>query len=286
MHDPDPALKLYVAPLPEQTPMPWEVIAQDRVARDILPQLPPGESLSVMFPAYNDAHTIGSLVDWSAKILARVASDYEIIVVNDGSPDQTVAVLADRQQKYPFLRVVTHEKNRGYGAALRSGFAAASKTHVFYTDGDGQYDPTELVVLLPQMVEGVGMVNGYKLKRSDNWVRVVVGRSYHWSAKFLFGLPIRDTDCDFRLMRRAVLESLTLTSNSGSICPELVFEMKNSKMKIMEAVVHHYPRVSGTSQFFKPKKIIASLGKLLALWHKLILWRTGGRVLRALGLRK
>ncbi|WP_395094972.1 glycosyltransferase family 2 protein [Armatimonas sp.] len=270
----------------EQTPMPWEPVAQDRAGRDILPRLPEGESLSVVFPAYNDAHTIGALVDWSAKILARVASDYEIIVVNDGSLDETAAVLASRQEKYPFLRVVSHEKNGGYGTALRSGFEAASKTYLFYTDGDGQYDPTELVLLLPQMIEGVGMVNGYKLKRGDSWVRVVVGRTYHWTAKLLFGLPVRDIDCDFRLMRLSVLRSLTLTSSSGSICTELVFEVKNSKMQIVEAPVHHYPRVSGASQFFKPTKILASLGKLLALWRKLILWRFGGRVLRALGLRK
>ena len=266
--------------------MPWESAAQDRVQRDTLPHLPEGESLSVVFPAYNDASTIGSLVDWSAKILARVASDYEIIVVNDGSLDDTAVTLADRLRKYPFLRVVTHDTNRGYGAALRSGFAAARKTYVFYTDGDGQYDPTELVLLIPPMCESVGMVNGYKLKRGDSWVRVVVGRLYHGTARFLFALPIRDIDCDFRLMRTDVLRSLTLTSSSGSICTELVFEMKNSRTQIVEAPVHHYPRVCGESQFFRPRKILASLGKLLALWCKLILWRTGGRILRALGLRK
>ena len=206
-------------------------------------------------------------------------------MVNDGSPDGTADVLAERQRLYPFLRVVTHASNQGYGAALRSGFAAATKSHVFYTDGDGQYDPTEVASLIPALGEN-GMVNGYKLYRGDGKLRHVVGRAYHHTARLLFGLPLRDTDCDFRLIRRDVLSSLHLTSSSGSICCELVWQMKNSKMSLAEVGVHHYPRVSGTSQFFKLSKITASLQKLLQLWWRLVISPFGGRILRSLGLRK
>ena len=133
-----------------QSILPWEEAAEARLQRDDLPRLPEGCGLTMMFPAYNDAHTIGALVDYSARVLPKLASDFEIVVVNDGSPDATADVLAERQRLYPFLRVVTHASNQGYGAALRSGFAAATKSHVFYTDGDGQYDPTEVASLIPR----------------------------------------------------------------------------------------------------------------------------------------
>jgi glycosyltransferase involved in cell wall biosynthesis len=268
-----------------QSILPWEEDAARRLAQGDLPRLPEGCGLTAMFPAYNDAHTIGALIDFSARLLPQVTSDFEIVVVNDGSQDATSEVLARRRALYPFLRVVTHETNRGYGAALRSGFAAASKSHVFYTDGDGQYDPTELTALIPAMGEN-GMVNGYKLYRGDGFLRHVVGRTYHYTARALFGLPLRDTDCDFRLIRRDVLTSLNLTSDSGSICCELVWQMKNSTLPIAEVGVRHYPRVSGTSQFFRPANIAASLRKLLQLWGKLVLGPFGGRVLRTLRLRR
>lgn len=268
-----------------QNEMPWQEVADRRLSEPPAGRLPGGAGLSVMFPAYNDAHTIGALIDYAARTLPRVTDDFEIVVVNDGSADATSEVLADRQSQYPFLRVITHAQNRGYGAALRSGFAAASKSHVFYTDGDGQYDPTELEALIPALGEN-GMVNGYKLRRGDNLTRLVVGRLYHHTARLLFRLPIRDTDCDFRLMRRDVLTSLKLTADSGAICCELVWQMKNSKLPITEVGVHHYPRVSGSSQFFKPAKILASLKKLIALWWRLVLSPFGGRILRALGLRR
>ncbi len=265
--------------------MPWQDAAESRLSQNDLPRLPEGTGLSVVFPAYNDAHTIGALIDYSARLLERISSNFEIVVVNDGSEDATGEVLAQRQSVYPFLRVVTHPKNRGYGAALRSGFDAARKSLVFYTDGDGQYDPTELLSLIPALGENA-LVNGYKLRRSDSSLRKIIGRLYHHAARLLFRLPIRDTDCDFRLMRRDVLSSLTLTSDSGAICPELVWQMKHSGAPIAEVGVGHYPRVSGSSQFFRLPRIWASLQKLLVLWWQLVLSPFGGRVLRALGLRR
>jgi glycosyltransferase involved in cell wall biosynthesis len=222
-----------------------------------------------MFPAYNDGETIGKLVDYSAELLPRITDDYEIVVVNDGSPDHTAEVLAERARRYPFLQVVTHSVNRGYGAALRAGFTAATKELVFYTDGDGQYDPTELVELLPH-IEGCAVVNGYKIKRGDNWTRVVVGRLYHWTAKLMFGLVVRDVDCDFRLIRRDALTSIQLTSLKGSICAELVRKIQDAGFLIREVPVHHYERMSGHSQFFRIRRIVPSLLMLGRLWHELV----------------
>src|SRR5690606_15781 len=122
--------------------------------------------------------------------------DFEIIVVNDGSADYTSLVLEETAKRYPEMRVVTHESNRGYGAALRSGFSAAAKEWVFYTDGDSQYNPLELVDLVNALRDDVDMVNGYKLSRNDSFMRIVIGRAYHYFVKFMFGIRIRDVDCD------------------------------------------------------------------------------------------
>jgi glycosyltransferase involved in cell wall biosynthesis len=265
----------------EQCSMPWEAVARRRLSQPAMPSLRPGLGLTVMFPAYNDADTIGKLVDYSARLLPRITDDYEIVVVNDGSPDHTAEVLAERAERYPFLKVVTHPTNRGYGSALRSGFAAATKELVFYTDGDGQYDPTELVELLPH-IEGCGVVNGYKIKRGDNLTRVVVGRLYHWTAKLMFSLVVRDVDCDFRLIRRDVLTSIQLTSSKGSICAEFVRKVQEAGFQIREVPVHHYERVSGRSQFFQFRRVLPSLLMLARLWHDLVFLPTLRRPVRYL----
>ena len=169
-------------------------------------------SLSVFFPAYNDAPSLPALIDNTFAVLAPRFEDFEVIVVNDGSFDNTGEVLEQLRQKYgPRMRVVTHPENRGYGGALRSGFAAATKDAVFYTDGDGQYDVRELPKLLELMAPGVGLVNGYKMERNDPWHRIWIGSIYNRFARFLFGIRIRDVDCDFRLIRRNLLDDIQLT---------------------------------------------------------------------------
>ena len=151
------------------------------------------ESISVFFPAYNDSKTIGALVENALALLPAVTEDFEVIVVNDGSSDDTASILECLRIANPErLRIITHEKNRGYGGALRSGFAAATKDLVFYTDGDGQYDPSELTVLVKKMTGRVGLVNGFKMWRCDPWHRVAVGWLYNRFARFIFGIRLRD----------------------------------------------------------------------------------------------
>ena len=167
---------------------------------------PPG--LSVFFPAYNDAGTIASLVMTALMTAETLTPDYEVIVINDGSADRTAEILDELARVYPRLRVVHHVRNRGYGGALRSGFATASKDWVFYTDGDGQYDPAEMTVLWERSGDDVDLVNGYKISRSDPFHRIVIGRVYHHTVKLLFGLRVRDVDCDFRLLRRTMFDRI------------------------------------------------------------------------------
>ena len=132
-------------------------------------------SISVFFPAYNDAGTIASMIVLADRTLRRLTEDYEIIVVNDGSRDHTAQVLSEMESIYPSLRIIHHSSNRGYGSALRTGFASASRDWIFYTDGDAQYDVRELEKLVPMMTDDIEVVNGYKTSRSDPIHRIIVG---------------------------------------------------------------------------------------------------------------
>lgn len=238
-------------------------------------------SISVFFPAYNDAHTIGGLVRDALAVLREHASDYEVIVVNDGSRDETGAVLADLEKEHaPFLRVVTHARNRGYGGALRSGFAAASKELVFYTDGDGQYDVKELPKLLAEMRSDVCLVNGFKLVRQDPRHRIWIGNVYNAFSRFLFQIGIRDIDCDFRLIRRRMLKDAELQSTSGTICIELVRKLELTGYRTVEVGVSHYPRLHGRSQFFRVRALAETLRQILLLYYRVVilpLFKAGSR---------
>jgi glycosyltransferase involved in cell wall biosynthesis len=227
-------------------------------------------SLSVFFPAYNDAPSLPGLIARTFEVLEAHVADYEVIVVNDGSRDQTAQVLEElRAAHAPCLRVITHPENLGYGGALRSGFRAATREFVFYTDGDGQYDVGELPSLLALAGPSTGLVNGYKLERHDPRHRVWIGKIYHFCARLLFRIRIRDIDCDYRLIRRELLDRMQLTSTSGAICVELVRKLELSGYQVAEIGVHHYPRQHGRSQFFRVRSVASTLIQLLRLWVRL-----------------
>ena len=228
-------------------------------------------SLSIFFPAYNDAGTIASLALVAHMTARQVTDDYEVIVVNDCSPDHTGELLDEMARHFTWLRVVHHPANRGYGGALRTGFATASKDLVFYTDGDAQYDPREMVKLYQALTPGVDFANGYKIGRSDPLHRKVIGKAYHLFVRTLFGLRLRDVDCDFRLMRRAIFEKVTLTRSSGVICVELMKKVQDHGFRIVEVPVHHYHRSYGRSQFFNVRRVGRTLVDLLRLWVELVL---------------
>jgi glycosyltransferase involved in cell wall biosynthesis len=231
-------------------------------------------SLSVFFPAYNDAPSIPVLVRKTFAVLREHVDDYEVIVVNDGSRDQTGEVLEELRREFsPLMRVVTHPENRGYGGALRSGFAAATKECVFYTDGDGQYDVGELPGLLQRMRPETGLVNGYKLERQDPAHRIWIGNVYNFCARLLFRIQIRDIDCDYRLIRRSLLEEIHLTSTSGAVCVELVRKLELSGCEVAEIGVHHFPRLYGRSQFFRLRSLARTFLQLLRLWLRLVVFR-------------
>lgn len=233
-----------------------------------LGKLPERPGITAFFPAYNDAATIEVLVSRMAEVLQKLTDDYEVIVVDDGSVDETANVVERAMMEVPNLRLVRHPRNRGYGAALRSGFAAATKELVFYTDGDGQYDVGELPLLYAKRNEG-DIVNGYKIKRSDPLYRVVGGKAYNFIARALFGLRVRDVDCDFRLIRKEALQRIELESKGGSICVELVKKLQDKDFTFVEVPVHHYKRTSGRSRFFNLRNLVEMAGSLARLWWRL-----------------
>jgi glycosyltransferase involved in cell wall biosynthesis len=227
-------------------------------------------SISVFFPAYNDAESIALLISEALTVLPMLTDDYEVIVVNDGSTDATGAVLNEIARTLPDVKVIHHTRNKGYGGALLSGFRAACKELIFYTDGDGQYDVRELLALHPLLTSKVDVVNGYKVKRADAGRRKLLGAAYNQMARLLFSIPIRDVDCDFRLMRRSILRRIELISTSGAICVEMVHKLHRAGCAFIEVPVQHYPRLHGYSQFFTPKRVARTTFDLLSLWLRIV----------------
>jgi glycosyltransferase involved in cell wall biosynthesis len=230
-------------------------------------------SLSVFFPAYNDSGTIASMVIRAVKAAAELTPDFEIIVVDDGSADGTAEIADELARTYPQVRAVHHPINRDYGAALQTGFRSATKDLIFYTDGDAQYDPAELALLWVKMSPEIDLVNGYKISRADPLHRIVIGRVYHYTVSVLFGLKLRDVDCDFRLMRRAIFERINLEKTSGIICVEMMKKIQDGGYRIAEVPVHHYHRAFGRSQFFNFRRLLRTGRDLLLLWHALVVRR-------------
>lgn len=204
----------------------------------------PLSSLSVFFPAQNEAGNIERVVRSALEICAPLTGVLEVIVVDDGSTDETPEIVAVLGQSDPRVRLVRHEVNRGYGGALKSGLAAATGDYIFYTDGDGQFDIHEIVALVP-LLKQADLIAGYRIHRSDPWYRLVNARLYHWLIHALFGLKMKDVDCAFKLIKRAVVDSLKLTSEGALISAEFLLRAQRSGFRIVEVGVHHYPRQWG-----------------------------------------
>jgi glycosyltransferase involved in cell wall biosynthesis len=233
----------------------------------------PGNKLSIsaFFPAHNDAGTIPSMVMTVRLALRELTDDYEIVVVNDSSKDHTALLLDELARLYPHeVRIIHHPQNRGYGGALRTGFSSSTKDWIFYTDGDAQYDPRELKVLAAMVTPEVDLINGWKIERHDPIYRIIIGRIYQHIIKFAFNLKLKDVDCDFRLMRRAIFDKVELTYDSGVICVEMMKKIQDAGFSLMETPVHHFYRAYGKSQFFNFPRLIQVARDLFKLWWQLV----------------
>lgn len=229
-------------------------------------------SITIFFPCYNDSKTIGTLVEDAFNVARKITSDYEILVINDGSTDSSAKVLEKLAKRHKKVKIITHERNLGYGAALKTGFKQATKDLIFYTDGDGQYDVKELPLLLSLMTKDVNFVNGIKMTRHDPSYRIILGNLYSFITRWTFYFPIYDVDCDFRLIRKDLVKKLNLENSSGAICVELVKKSQRAGAKFRQVSVHHYRRRWGQSQFFRPERLLSTFWELTNLWIKIMVF--------------
>ncbi|HLD07282.1 MAG TPA: glycosyltransferase family 2 protein [Candidatus Nanoarchaeia archaeon] len=208
------------------------------------------KSLSVFFPAYNDEGTIGKLVQEAAVLLPGIVDDYEIIVVDDCSPDSSGRIADALAKKNKHIRVIHHQENRGAGGALLTGYRSASKEYVFYTDGDAQYNLQEVRNLIPYLQKS-DVIVGYRKKRQDPFIRILFSRIYHILLFFLFGLHLRDVDCSFKLIRKSLIDQVNIRAKTGFVDAELMWRLQQMRQRIIELPVTHYPRPVGRTQFFR-----------------------------------
>ena len=224
-----------------------------------------------MLPAYNEEVIIERTVRHVADVLASLANDFEVIVTNDGSHDRTGAVLADLQRRAPELnlRVVTHPHNRGYGAALASGFDAASKDLIFLTDGDKQFDVRELRDFLPAMDGQTDLVIGWRRNRADPPMRKLNALGWKMLVNLLFGYTARDVDCAFKLFRRRVWQSLTVYARGATFSAEFLIKARRLGFRVKELPVSHFPRTAGSPTGARPAVIVRAFVELFRLWRNL-----------------
>jgi glycosyltransferase involved in cell wall biosynthesis len=225
-------------------------------------------NISVFFPCYNEEKNIEKLLTNSLNFLPTIAYEYEVIVVDDGSIDSTLKIAQIFSRENPHVKIVHHEINRGYGAALRSGFENCSKNYIFFTDGDNQFDITEMTKLLPY-IRDYDIVAGYRLKRRDNFIRKINEFNFNRLIRLLFGLKVRDLNCAFKIYKKEVIKSLKLRSTLAFINSELLIRAKEKGFTIKEVGITHYPRQWGTQTGANVKVILGSLFELFKLRREL-----------------
>lgn len=226
-----------------------------------------GLSLSVVLPAYNEEALIEQTILQIHYVVSNLVDDFEIIVTNDGSRDQTGAVLASLADRYPTLplHVVTHERNRGYGAALASGFDAANKDWIFFTDGDSQFDVADLASFLAVLDEQTDLVIGWRRRRADTRIRLLNARLWNQLIRWLFGYTARDVDCAFKLFRREVWKSISVRSRGATFSAEFLIRARRQGYRVKELPVSHFPRAAGSATGANPRVIARAIKELLVL---------------------
>ena len=221
-------------------------------------------SISVFFPCYNEQDNLARVVQQALSILERLKSDFEIIIVDDGSSDRTGQIADGLAGQNDRVKVVHHGTNLGYGAALQSGFKAATKELVFYTDGDGQFDINEMPPLLGLM-EQYDIVSCFRLNRQDNLMRKINGWCWTKLVCLLFGMKIRDIDCAFKLYKREIFDNIKVVSTGALIDAEILARAVRKGYRIRQQGIHHYPRTAGAQTGANLRVILRAFKELLKL---------------------
>jgi glycosyltransferase involved in cell wall biosynthesis len=221
-------------------------------------------SITIFFPCYNEEHNIERVTREALDVAGRLFDDYEIIIVNDGSRDNTGAIADRLAKENPFVRVIHHEHNKGYGAALRTGFENATKELVFYTDGDGQFKIEEITKLLP-LIDKYDIVSGYRIRRQDSLIRKINAFMWGLLVNALFKINVSDVDSAFKLYKRKIFDEITLTSQGALIDTEIFAKARAKGYTITEVGVNHYPRVAGEQTGAKLSVIFKAFKELFKL---------------------
>jgi glycosyltransferase involved in cell wall biosynthesis len=222
------------------------------------------KSISVFFPCYNEQENVGRTVEKALIVLEKLDADFEIIIVDDGSSDGTRQIAEEITHRDGRVRVVHHQRNLGYGAALQSGFKAATKELVFYTDGDGQFDINEMPPLL-ELVEQYDIVSCYRLNRRDSSIRKINGWCWTKLVCLLFGLKIRDIDCAFKLYKKEIFDNIELSSTGALIDTEILARAVGKGYRLTQKGVHHYPRTAGAQSGANLRVVLRAFKELFKL---------------------
>ena len=229
------------------------------------------KSLSVFFPVYNEEDNITSLIQKTVAVLEKLKLEYEILIINDGSSDNTKEVAENIAKQNSKIRVINHPKNLGYGEALKSGFSNAKYDTIVYTDGDGQFDFNEVEKFVEKLDNG-DLILGYRIKRADNFLRILFAKGWALSLFLFFGLKLKDVDCGFKMVKREVLEKISPleSTRGGMINAELSIKAKKYGFRVSQVGVNHYPRMAGKSTGANIRVIWQSFADLLNLWWKFL----------------
>ncbi len=224
------------------------------------------EDLSIFFPFWNEQENIEGVIKKAIPVAEKVAKKWEIIMVDDGSSDKTLEIAERLAKQDPRLVVASHTKNRGYGAALKTGFAKAKYNLVVFNDGDGQFDLAEITKFL-ERIESADVVIGYRKKRLDNPFRHLLMNMLKVWDLVLFGFKFKDIDCGFKLFRREALEKiLPFKSEGAMITTEILAKSKKERLKIAQVEVNHYPRLYGNQSGGNLRVILRAVKESLLLW--------------------
>lgn len=229
----------------------------------------PPVSITVFFPCYNEQDNVRRVAGQAVAMLERIHADYEVIIVDDGSRDATGPIADEIAAALDRVRVIHHPRNLGYGAALQSGFRAATKDLVFYTDGDGQFDINELPALLPLMRD-YDIVSCFRVNRQDNLFRKFGGWAWTTLNRFAFNLNVHDVDCAFKLFKRAIFDNIKMESTGALISTEILARAARKGYTIVERGVHHYPRTAGKQTGANPRVIFRAFRELLRLRRRIL----------------
>src|SRR5450432_2495802 len=242
--------------------------AQETIEPPSSPHSAAPVSLSVIFPAFNEEANIRRTVESARLVLPKLAQTWEIILVNDGSEDETSSLCDELAEQYAEVRAIHHTDNRGYGAALKSGILAARHDYIFFTDSDGQFDLQEL----ENLVEWAGhyeIVTGYRAKRQDPPHRLINAWGWRTLVRMVLGVKVRDIDCAFKIFQRSVFDRVQIRSVGAMVNTEILAQAMSFGMRIHEVKVSHFPRRYGKPSGADIHVIIKAFRELFRLWRQL-----------------